>query len=74
LDVQLWHYDQAPAEIRQMAPEADSWSWFALIHPEASEQIAAFLSSLWRAAGYSVTRHAIGIEAVLLTVRRGPPR
>lgn len=61
----LWDFEDAPAALQRLVPQAYAGWWLALVQPGSADEIVQSLVKCWTASGFPIVRHEVGEGVVL---------
>lgn len=64
--VLLWEFEDAPAQLRRLVPQAYAGWWLAFVHPESAEDIVESLVSRCVSSGSAIIRREVEDGGIVL--------
>lgn len=64
--LQLWEFEDAPANLRRVVPKAYPGGWLAFICPGGATELAESLMTRWSLSGFPIVRGEIEDGGIVL--------
>jgi len=62
----LWEFEDAPAQLRSLVPQAYPGWWLAFVHPEGADDIVESLVSRCISSGSAIVRREVENGGIVL--------